>query len=145
MFSTCSSETFAEWNKVFKLLEFSNAESSNFYAFQDITKILNLYFPGRCTSCAAACPKQNTDNTEFLAWAKEHKGFTVGIKALGNANTIAPAVQKGNKELLNWINDEMNSLAKENFFHKDFQGTLPPVYGNDVSPDSPVVEGGKVN
>ncbi|WP_291533209.1 cysteine ABC transporter substrate-binding protein, partial [Bifidobacterium sp. UBA6881] len=49
----------------------------------------------------------STDNTEVLAWAKSNKGFKVGITKLGDEDTIAPAVQKGNKELLNWINDEI--------------------------------------
>ena len=86
----------------------------------------------------------STDNTEVLAWAKINKGFKVGITKLGDEDTIAPAVQKGNKELLNWINDEIVKLGKENFFHKDYEETLKPVYGSDVNPDDIVVEGGKL-
>ena len=40
----------------------------------------------------------STDNTEVLAWALESKGFEVGITSLGDPDTIAPAVQKGNTE-----------------------------------------------
>ena len=36
----------------------------------------------------------STDNTEVLAWALVNPGFAVGIDALGNMDTIAPAVQK---------------------------------------------------
>ena len=86
----------------------------------------------------------STDNTEVLAWAKINKGFKVGITKLGDEDTIAPAVQKGNKELLNWINDEIVKLGKENFFHKDYEQTLKPVYGSDVDPDDIVVEGGQL-
>ena len=86
----------------------------------------------------------STDNTEVLAWAKSNKGFKVGITKLGDEDTIAPAVQKGNKELLNWLNDEIVKLGKENFFHKDYEETLKPVYGSDVNPDDIVVEGGKL-
>ena len=86
----------------------------------------------------------STDNTEVLAWAKTNKGFKVGITKLGDEDTIAPAVQKGNKELLNWINDEIVKLGKENFFHKDYEQTLKPVYGSDVNPDDIVVEGGQL-
>lgn len=86
----------------------------------------------------------STDNTEVLAWAKTNKGFKVGITKLGDEDTIAPAVQKGNKELLNWINDEIVKLGKENFFHKDYEETLKPVYGSDVNPDDIVVEGGQL-
>ena len=86
----------------------------------------------------------STDNTEVLAWAKTNKGFKVGITKLGDEDTIAPAVQKGNKELLDWINDEIVKLGKENFFHKDYEETLKPVYGSDVNPDDIVVEGGQL-
>ena len=86
----------------------------------------------------------STDNTEVLAWAKSNKGFKVGITKLGDEDSIAPAVQKGNKELLNWLNDEIVKLGKENFFHKDYEETLKPVYGSDVDPDDIVVEGGKL-
>lgn len=84
----------------------------------------------------------STDNTEVLAWAIQNKGFSVGIETLGDTDYIAPAVQKGNEELLNWINDEMQSLADEQFFHADFEATLKEVYGESVEPDNLVVEGG---
>ncbi|MFR2776103.1 MAG: cysteine ABC transporter substrate-binding protein [Anaerostipes sp.] len=86
----------------------------------------------------------STDNTEVLAWALENKGFEVGIESLGNTDTIAPAVQKGNKELLNWINKEIKSLGKEKFFHKNYEETLKPVYGDAADPENLVVEGGVV-
>lgn len=86
----------------------------------------------------------STDNTEVLAWAIQNKGFTVGIESVGSLDTIAPAVQKGNTELLNWINEEIQSLETEQFFHKNFEETLAPVYGNNVDADNLVVEGGKV-
>ena len=84
----------------------------------------------------------STDNTEVLAWALTNPGFTVGIDALGNADTIAPAVQKGNESLLNWINEEIEALAEEEFFHADYAETLAPVYGEAANPDALVIEGG---
>ena len=86
----------------------------------------------------------STDNTEVLAWALSNPGFTVGIDALGNADTIAPAVQKGNTTLLEWINAEIEALGAENFFHADYAETLAPVYGEAADPDPLVVEGGVV-
>lgn len=86
----------------------------------------------------------STDNTEVLAWALENPGFKVGIESLGSLDSIAPAVQKGNTELLNWINDEIKSLASENFFHNDYEATLRPVYGVAADADSLVVEGGVI-
>lgn len=87
----------------------------------------------------------STDNTEVLAWALSNPGFSVGIDALGNADTIAPAVQKGNTTLLDWINDEIETLSEENFFHADYEATLASVYGEAADPDSLVVEGGKID
>ncbi len=87
----------------------------------------------------------STDNTEVLAWALENKGYEVGITSLGDTDTIAPAVQKGNTELLDWINDEIKTLGEENFFHKDYEETLEPVYGDAANPDDLVVEGGNVD
>lgn len=87
----------------------------------------------------------STDNTEVLAWALVNPGFSVGIDALGNIDTIAPAVQKGNTTLLNWLNEEIKLLGEENFFHADYGATLAPVYGDAANPDSLVVEGGVLN
>lgn len=87
----------------------------------------------------------STDNTEVLAWAIQNPGFTVGIDALGNADTIAPAVQKGNTTLLEWLNSEIEALGEENFFHADYEATLAEVYGEAANPDNLVVEGGKVD
>lgn len=86
----------------------------------------------------------STDNTEVLAWALQNKGFSVGIESIGNLDTIAPAVQKGNKDLLDWINSEIETLGKEEFFHKNFEETLKPVYGDEIDPENLVVEGGQV-
>ena len=83
------------------------------------------------------------DNTEVIAFSLENKGFTVGIPSLGDADTIAPAVTKGNESLLNWLNDEIVNLGNEKFFHADYEATLLDTYGADYE-DTLVVEGGKV-
>lgn len=48
---------------------------------------------------------------------------------------------KGNESLLNWINDEMDRLGKEKFFHAAYEATLQDTYGADYA-DTLVVEGG---
>lgn len=83
------------------------------------------------------------DNTEVIAFAIENEGFTVGIPSLGDADTIAPAVTKGNDTLLTWINEEIETLGQDNFFHKDYEATLLDTYGADYE-NTLVVEGGKV-
>lgn len=87
----------------------------------------------------------STDNTEVIAWANQNPGFTVGVDTLGDVDTIAPAVTKGNETLLNWINEEITKLGEEQFFHKDYDENLAPVYGDDDTyKENLVVEGGKV-
>ena len=87
----------------------------------------------------------STDNTEVLAWIKSNPGFVVGIDDLGDSDTIAAAVHKGNSSLLEFINNEITGpLAEENFFHKDYEETLAPIYGDEVDPNNIVVEGGKI-
>lgn len=85
-----------------------------------------------------------TDNTEALAWAPKNPGFTVSIPSLGDVDTIAGAVQQGNTTLAEWLNEELVSLGEEQFFHAAYAKTLVPVYGDAVSADELVVEGGVV-
>ena len=51
---------------------------------------------------------------------------------------------KGDKELLTWVNTELETLGKENFIHKAYDATLKPAYGESIDPETVVVEGGKV-
>ena len=83
------------------------------------------------------------DNTEVIAFSLQNEGYTVGIPSLGSADTIAPAVSKGNSTLLDWINEEIKNLGQENFFHADYEATLLDTYGSEYE-DSLVVEGGEI-
>lgn len=105
--------------------------------FDQYTETFNALLDGRGAAFS-------TDNTEVLAWAMKNPDFKVGITSLGDLDTIAPAVQKGNKELLAYINDKIKKLGEENFFHKNYEATLAPVYGSAVNPDDLVVEGGEI-
>ena len=105
--------------------------------FDTYTETFNALLDGRGDALS-------TDNTEVLAWAIENPGFTVGIESLGSLDTIAPAVQKGNDTVLTYINDEIKTLAAEQFFHADYEATLKDVYGDAVDPDNLVVEGGVI-
>ena len=80
------------------------------------------------------------DNTEVIAFAKQNPNFTVGIASLGESDTIAPPVTKGNASLLEWLNTEIKTLEGENFFHKDYEQTLKDTYGADYANEL-VVEG----
>ena len=82
------------------------------------------------------------DNTEVIAFANQTKGYTVGIEELGDLDTIAPAVSKGNDTLLKWVNETMAKLGSEKFFHTDYEKTLLDVYGASYE-DTLVVEPGQ--
>lgn len=84
------------------------------------------------------------DNTEVIAFANSDTTgeYTVGIESLGNPDTIAPAVSKGNETLLDWTNEELAKLGSEKFFHKDYEKTLQDTYGADYE-ETLVVEPGQ--
>lgn len=81
------------------------------------------------------------DNTEVIAFALQNEGYTVGIPSLGSQDTIAPAVSKGNETLLTWLNEEIEALGEEQFFHADYDATLVDTYGEEYKEEL-VVEGG---
>lgn len=114
-----------------------NYPQVNLLKFDQYSEAYNALLDGRGVGLS-------TDNTEVLAWAIENPGFTVGIESLGSLDAIAPAVSKGNTSLLNWLNDEIKALGKENFFHADYEATLRSVYGPKSDADSLVVEGGQL-
>ena len=114
-----------------------NYPEVNLLKFDQNTEAYNALLDGRGDALS-------TDNTEVLAWAIENEGFSVGIESLGNIDTIAAAVQKGNQDLLDWLNNEIVELGKENFFHADYEETLAPVYGEAADADNIVVESGVV-
>lgn len=114
-----------------------NYPDVNLLKFDQYSEAYNALLDGRGDALS-------TDNTEVLAWALENEGFSVGIESLGNIDTIAAAVQKGNQDLLDWLNNEVVELGKENFFHADYEETLLPVYGEAATPDNIVIEGGVV-
>jgi polar amino acid transport system substrate-binding protein len=82
----------------------------------------------------------SNDNTLLFAWARNNPGFVTGIDFLGEQDTIAPAVKKGNTELLNWLNDEITKLHAEKFFQGAYDDTLKPVYGDSVDPASVLID-----
>lgn len=113
----------------------ANYPDADIQKYEQYTEVTNALLDGRGDAWV-------TDNTEGLAWTKNNPGFTTGITSLGDPDTIAAAVKKGNVSLLDWLNNELTELAPENFFHAAYEKTLLPVYGDDVDPDELIVEGG---
>lgn len=71
------------------------------------------------------------DNLLVFAWAQENPGFEVGIGKLGEEDVIAPAVKKGDKALLEWLNQEIKTLNENGFMQEAYAKTLAPIYGED--------------
>lgn len=71
------------------------------------------------------------DNLLLFAWAKENPNFAVAISKLGNEDVIAPAVKKGDKALLEWVNLEIKKLNENGFMKEAYTKTLAPIYGED--------------
>ena len=82
----------------------------------------------------------SNDNTFLFAWAKQNPGYTVGVKNFGDQDVIAPAVRKDAPELLNWLNNEIQTLGKDGRLKQAYEKTLLPVYGDTVSESDIVVE-----
>lgn len=69
------------------------------------------------------------DNALVWAWAKENTAFDVAIGNIGPAEQIAPAVKKDNKELLDFINQEIRQFKTNGKLKAAYEKTLVPVYG----------------
>lgn len=80
------------------------------------------------------------DNTLLLAWTKQHPEFKLGITSLGDKDVIAPAIKKDNPKLLEWLNNEMDSLISSDFLKEAYKETLEPVYGDEIKPEEIIFE-----
>ena len=75
---------------------------------------------------------------------QKYDSYATAKNALENGNGVAWAnVSQGNTTVLDWLNEEIQKLGEENFFHKDYEETLVDTYGLDYE-DELVVEGGVV-
>ena len=68
------------------------------------------------------------DNLIVLAYPVVDRTMEVNIKNLGNSDFLGIGVSKGNKELLNFVNDTLVKLSKDGFFRKTFKETIDPFY-----------------
>ncbi|PSM51975.1 amino acid ABC transporter, periplasmic cysteine-binding protein [Campylobacter blaseri] len=68
------------------------------------------------------------DNLIVLAYPVIDRGMEVNIKNLGTSDFLGLAVQKGNKELLEFLNQTLINLSKEHFFSNAFKNTIDPFY-----------------
>ncbi|MCR8844705.1 transporter substrate-binding domain-containing protein [Paenibacillus sp. SC116] len=83
------------------------------------------------------------DNIILYAWARKNAGYTILVDKLEKEAPIAPAVQKGNDELREWVNQELTKLGEEKYLLKLYDQYLRSELGPDVNPNDVIVEGGK--
>lgn len=74
------------------------------------------------------------DNSYLFAWTKSNPGFAVGIKEIGDPSFIAPAVKKGNDNLLAWVDGQITTLIDDGFFEQAYATDLKPFFSDDVTP-----------
>ncbi|MDR1424946.1 MAG: transporter substrate-binding domain-containing protein [Azoarcus sp.] len=79
------------------------------------------------------------DNTLLYAWITKNATFAVALDWFGGDDVIAPAVKKGDADLLNWLNGEIRQLYAEKFFFEDYDKSLRPFYGQDIDPANIVI------
>ena len=131
-----------------KTLILNKGTTADAYFTKNHADIKTLKFDQNTETFAALMDKRGDalahDNTLLFAWVKERPDYKVVIKELGNQDVIAPAVKKGDKELKEFIDNLIVSLAAEQFFHKAYDESLKAHFGEDVKADDVVIEGGKL-
>lgn len=132
-----------------KTLILNKGTTADAYFTKNMPEIKTIKFDQNTETFAALLGKRGDalshDNALLFAWAKENPDFEVVIKELGNHDVIAPAVKKGDKEMLNFLNELIVKLGKEQFFHKAYNETLKPFFSDDIKADDVVIEEGKFN
>jgi len=68
------------------------------------------------------------DNMVVLGYSVVDRKVEVNIKNLGTSEFLAIAVQKGNNDLLNALNDGLVKLSKNGFFKRIFNDSIDPFY-----------------
>ncbi len=131
-----------------KTLILNKGTTADAYFTKNHADIKTLKFDQNTETFAALMDKRGDalahDNTLLFALVKERPDYKVVIKELGNQDVIAPAVKKGDKELKEFIDNLIISLAAEQFFHKAYDESLKAHFGADIKADDVVIEGGKL-
>ncbi|SPL70687.1 transporter substrate-binding domain-containing protein [Acinetobacter stercoris] len=119
-----------------KTLIVNKGSSSDSYFSKNYPKIKLLKFEQNTDAFNALKDGRgdaiSQDSTYALAWAAQNPQFTVGIQKIGNEDFIAPAVKKGNSQLLHWLNHEIIQLRDSGKIKAIYNQTLQPIYGKAV-------------
>ncbi|GAA4653922.1 cysteine ABC transporter substrate-binding protein [Anaerocolumna aminovalerica] len=80
------------------------------------------------------------DNTLLFAWSYENQGYKIVDGNIGSQDTIAPAVNKDDTDLLNWLNDEIKTLTAKGFFKEAYDAELKNHFSPDTNPGDVIFE-----
>ncbi|WP_426451893.1 transporter substrate-binding domain-containing protein [Paenibacillus sp. S-38] len=83
------------------------------------------------------------DNIILFSWARKNPGFTVLPEKLEKEAPLAPAVKKGNTELRDWVNQELEKLGQEKYLLELYNKYVKEELGPETNPNDIIVEGGK--
>ncbi|OPG34635.1 transporter substrate-binding domain-containing protein [Helicobacter pylori] len=127
-----------------KELIVNKGTTADFYFTKNYPNIKLLKFEQNTETFLALLNNKATalahDNTLLLAWTKQHPEFKLGITSLGDKDVIAPAIKKGNPKLLEWLNNEIDSLISSDFLKEAYKEALEPVYGDGIKPEEIIFE-----
>ncbi|CAM2868097.1 transporter substrate-binding domain-containing protein [Paenibacillus sediminis] len=84
------------------------------------------------------------DNFILISWAKDNPGFHLIDEKLEKEAPIAPAVKKGNTELRDWVNKELQTLGKEHYLIELYNKYVKDALGADTDPYEVITEDGKI-
>lgn len=79
------------------------------------------------------------NNTLIFGCFKENPGFVAGGEAIGNENAIALAVANGDIALLEWSNEEIDTLNEKGFIAEAYKKSLALPFRSDINPVSVLI------
>lgn len=113
-----------------------NYRSTKLIKFDKNTEALQALQDGRADAYAQ-------DNLILLSFQKNHSGYRLLTDKLEADAPIAPAVQKGNGSLKQWVNQELVKLGEEKFLHQLFEQYLAPTLAEGTKAEAVIVDGGR--
>jgi polar amino acid transport system substrate-binding protein len=113
-----------------------NYRSTRLIKFDKNTEALQALKDGRADAYAQ-------DNLILLSFQKEQPGYRLLAEKLEADAPIAPAVQKGNDSLKQWVNEELVRLGEQKFLHQLFEQYLAPTLAEGTPAETVIVEGGR--
>ncbi len=87
-----------------------------------------------CLKALTANSKANFASLNIIAYTlvRQNPNLQIAIPLLGGYYEMAPAVKKGHKALLAWLDTEIATLKQEGFFAQMYETSILPFLGEDI-------------